>query len=220
MGGTSCSLNSCRELAGSTTRHSWLSGWHWTYTPTHIHTHTHPVILGHGNATVSSRCVYSVWFPIWMCPSHGTVNGFPFPRAGQRDQTLSRSCHGGRRYQEEWGKSRTLRLPQGLLPPFFLSRNWKGLEKYELRAWAFVGEGFVACCWRYCVHSYIISMSLLSLADYWKWYICLWNAWILDNSAFTIKQKLKTSYLICSHIRFCSHLMKICRMILVSGFTS
>ncbi|KAK2856404.1 hypothetical protein Q5P01_005139 [Channa striata] len=32
-----------------------------------------------------------------MCPSHGTVNDFPFPKAGQCDQTLSRSCQEGRR---------------------------------------------------------------------------------------------------------------------------
>lgn len=147
------------------TRHSWLSGWHWTHT--HTHTHTHPVILGHGNATVRSHCVYSVWFPIWMCPSHGTVNGFPFPRAGQCDQTLSRSCQEGRRYQEEWNKSWALRPPQGLLLPRFIQELKKQtcLKKYELwflRAWALVGQGVLACCcWRYCMSSYIMSVFLL-----------------------------------------------------------
>lgn len=32
-----------------------------------------------------------------MCSSHGTLNGFPFPRAAQPHQTLSRSCQGGTR---------------------------------------------------------------------------------------------------------------------------
>ena len=125
MGGASCSLNSCRELSRSThDTPGYLADTEHTHPPTHTHTHTstHPVILGHGNATVRSRCVYSVWFPIWMCPSHGTVNGFLFPRAGQCDQTLSRSCQEGRRYQEEWSKSSVL-----LKDSFFqgLSRNWK-----------------------------------------------------------------------------------------------
>lgn len=44
-----------------------------------------------------------------MRPSHGTVNGFLFPRAGQRDQTLSRSCQEGKNSREQ-----SPRPPQGL----------------------------------------------------------------------------------------------------------
>lgn len=190
MGGVSRSLN-CRELPGSThDTPGYLADTE--HTPTHIHTHTHPVILGHGNATVRSHCVYSVWFPIWMCPSHGTVNGFPFPRAGQRDQTLSRSCQEGRRYQEEWNKSRTLCPPQGRLLPRFIQelKEQTCLKKYEL--W------FLRACWRgfrsllllalLCALMLCLWFCSDSLADYWKWNIS-WTAGILDSES-AIKQEI------------------------------
>lgn len=70
------SLNSCWESLGST---DLVDVEH-----THPHTSTQSCtcsLVGYGNRPVRSRCVYSVCFPFWMRPSHGTLNGFPFPRA-------------------------------------------------------------------------------------------------------------------------------------------
>lgn len=84
------------------TRHSWLSGWTWTHTITNTHPPSHSYTSSHFRSwepdSAHTHSVYSVWFPIWMLPSHGTVNGFPFPRAGQCDRTYCRSCQQGRSY--------------------------------------------------------------------------------------------------------------------------
>lgn len=163
MEGITCSLNSRWKLAGST--HSTPD--FWLTLNTCPNTPTHPVILGHGNATAHSHCVYSVWLPIWMCPSHETVNGFPFPRAGQRDQTLSRSCQEGRKYQEEWGKSQTLSSKRTPFFPNFSQELKEQTSPEKCEVWflrALAGEVFVdCCCWRCCMRSYTISVCLLWL---------------------------------------------------------
>ena len=189
MGGTNGSLNWCRELAGST--HG-TPGYLADTEHTHTHTHTHPVILGHGNATVRSLCVYSVWLPIWMCPSHGTVNGFPFPRAGQYDQTLSRSCQEGRRYQEEWNKSWALHPRQGLRLPRFIQE----LKKTDLpqEIWTAILES-LSTFWRGCCGLlllalfYVLIHNVRVLAEI-AWQLLkmenAWNSWLYEHSGSTL----------------------------------
>ena len=198
MGGASCSLNSCRELSRSThDTPGYLADTEHTHPPTHTHTHT----LAHIQSfwvMGTRRCAHAVFilygFLFECVLLTGLLMASSFPGQGSviRPYPGHARRAGGTRKNEVSPPSSS-RTPS--------SKVYPGIERAALPQdiWTVIPESpsacwrgfFVACCcWRYSMHSCIMSVIVLEVEYLME---CRdWEKTVKGNPT-----------LICSHIVFC-----------------